>query len=74
MTEPTVQNAGVAWRFYLLGELQVEYQGRAVPPAPYRTHSLLAALLLRPRPLARERLIGMLFPDLTCRNGPAGSD
>lgn len=73
MAEPTAQpapaTAGVAWRFYLLGELQVEYQGRAVPPAPYRTHSLLAALLLRPRPLARERLIGMLFPDLSERSG-----
>src|SRR5687768_8659050 len=73
MAEPTAQQTpvatGVAWRFYLLSELQVEFQGRAVPPAPYRTHSLLAALLLRPHPLSRERLIGMLFPDLSERAG-----
>lgn len=73
MAEPTTQppqaTTGGVWRFYLLGEWRVEYQGRELPPPPYRTHGLLAALVLKPRPLARERLIGILFPDLSERAG-----
>jgi DNA-binding SARP family transcriptional activator len=35
-----------------------------IPSPPYRTYSLLAALLLRPRPQRRDLLIGLLFPDI----------
>ena len=35
-----------------------------IPSPPYRTYSLLAALLLRPRPQCRDLLIGLLFPDI----------
>ena len=59
----------MAFDFYLLGELQIVRHGAQVPPPPYRCHSLLAALLLRPRPQRRDLLIGLLFPDLPERTG-----
>ena len=59
----------INWRFYLLGELRVVYAGRQVPPPPPCTHSLLAALLLNPRPQQRVRLVGLLFPDMPEQKG-----
>lgn len=54
--------------FYLLGELHITVEEDAgiktVPLPPQRTHPLLQTLLLRPRPLARERIAGWLFPDI----------
>jgi len=40
-----------------------------IPSPPYRTYSLLAALLLRPRPQRHDLLIGLLFPDMPERAG-----
>ena len=54
----------ISFRFCLLGELQITRDSEPVPPPPHRVHSLLAALLLYPRPQRRERLIGLLFPDM----------
>lgn len=62
-------SSGVRFRFSLLGELRIVHAGEPIPPPPYRTHSFLAALLLRPRPLRRVRLIGLLYPDLPERAG-----
>jgi tetratricopeptide (TPR) repeat protein len=59
----------MAFDFYLLGELQIVRHGAQVPPPPYRCHSLLAALLLRPRPQRRDLLSGLIFPDLPERTG-----
>lgn len=53
-----------AYHFSLLGELQVAQDAQAIPVPPFRTHSLLAVLLLHPGPRRRERLAGRLFPDL----------
>jgi DNA-binding SARP family transcriptional activator len=58
-----------AFRFYLLGELRILHNGDQVPSPTYRTHSLLATLLLHPRPQRRDRLIGLLFPDMPERAG-----
>lgn len=57
------------FKIYLLGELRIIHNQELVPPPPYRTHSLLAALLLHPKPLRRERLGTLLFPDLVERDG-----
>ena len=62
-------SSGVRFRFSLLGELRIVQAGEPIPSPPYRTHSFLAALLLRPRPLRRVRLIGLLYPDLPERAG-----
>jgi DNA-binding SARP family transcriptional activator len=56
--------ADSAYHFCLLGELHITQAGQAVPAPPYRTHGLLAALLLRPGAQRRERLVGWLYPDL----------
>ncbi len=53
----------------LLGELRIAAGGQPLPSPPYRTHSLLAALLLYPHPQRRERLLGLLFPDAPERKG-----
>lgn len=45
------------------------HAGEPIPSPPYPPHSFLAALLLRPRPLRRVRLIGLLYPDLPERAG-----
>ncbi len=55
--------AGTEWRFYLLGDLRIEFRGNEIALPPYRTHSLLAALLLKPRLQPRHTLIGLLYPD-----------
>ncbi len=57
------------WQFFLLGELQIIFDGEPLPLPPYRSHGLLAALLLRPRLQRREQLIGLLFPDVPERIG-----
>ncbi|MBN1813481.1 MAG: tetratricopeptide repeat protein, partial [Anaerolineae bacterium] len=54
---------------YLLGDLQIIAAGEQRPSPPYRTHGLLAALLLNPQPMQRDRLAGLLFPDVTERIG-----
>lgn len=54
----------VALRIRLLGELVVVRDGVMVELPPYGARSLLAALLLRPQVERRERLAGLLFPDL----------
>ena len=55
--------------FCLLGELRITYAGQEIAGPPYRTHSLLAALLLYPGPQRRSRLIGLLYPDMPERVG-----
>jgi DNA-binding SARP family transcriptional activator len=50
--------------FRLLGELTIAAGDGTWPSPPHRTHGLLAALLLYPRPLRRERLIGLLFSNI----------
>jgi DNA-binding SARP family transcriptional activator len=55
--------------FRLLGQLQIACGGEPLPLPPFRVFSLLAALLLYPRPQGRERLIGLLFPDIPERTG-----
>lgn len=60
---------GLSVCIYLLGELQIVCSDESVPLPPYRTRSLLAFLLLHPRPLRRDRLIGSLFPDVPERAG-----
>lgn len=54
----------MTWQFGLLGSFQIRYRGelRALPP--YRTHSLLAALLLYPHYRYRHQWVGLLFPDM----------
>ena len=54
-----------ALRFRLLGELRITRQNEPLALPPYRTHSLLAALLLYPHSLRRDWLAGRLFPDLS---------
>ena len=49
----------------LLGELRVEFNGRAVElPASRRARALLAWLALRPGPHSRSRLAALLWPDV----------
>jgi DNA-binding SARP family transcriptional activator len=50
--------------FHLLCGLQITRADEQVPVPPHRTHGLLAALLLRPNIGRRERLIGLLSPDI----------
>lgn len=50
--------------FHLLGELRVARGGETVPSPPLRATGLLAALLLHPQQHSRDRLIGLLFPDM----------
>ena len=57
------------YAFCLLGELVITQAGQPVDSPPYRTHSLLAALLLHPGPQRRAFLIGLLYPDLPERSG-----
>jgi DNA-binding SARP family transcriptional activator len=55
-----------SWRFYLLGGLRVERDGREIDLPPYRCQPLLVFLLLNhTRSVRRERLAGNLFPDLS---------
>lgn len=58
-----------AWRFILLGELQIVHAGQPLSHPPPRTHSILAMLLLRPRAQRRGCLVNLLFPDLPERIG-----
>ncbi len=61
------------YRFFLLGELEIMEDTAAgskiIAPPPHRAQALLLGLLLRPRPLPRERLGGWLFPDLPEKAG-----
>jgi len=50
--------------FHLLDSLRITRAGEQIPVPPYRAHGLLAALLLRPATRRRERLVGLLFPDI----------
>jgi DNA-binding SARP family transcriptional activator len=55
---------GMLFSFCLLGELTIaSTDGRESTP-PHRTHGLLATLLLYPQPWRRERLLGLLFPNI----------
>ncbi len=56
-------------RVYLLGEFKATLDGRDLPHPPYRTLSLLAALLLQPRLRYRTQLVGLLFPEMPERKG-----
>lgn len=58
------EDSPTGFRFELLGRLRITYGGHLLSPPPYRTHSLLAVLLLRPEIRRRVHLIGLLFPDL----------
>ncbi len=64
LTGSEITTISPEWRFCLFGELLIEFQGRACPPPPYRTQSLLAALLIKPQRRSREALLTLLFPDL----------
>ncbi|MBN1657289.1 MAG: DUF1670 domain-containing protein [Anaerolineae bacterium] len=61
--------ASKAFRFYLLGDVRVVVEDSPRPNPPHRVHSLLAALLLRPQPQRRDRLAGLLFPDVPEQTG-----
>ncbi len=69
----TEQSQHPFYRFFLLGELEIiedtETGSRIIAPPPHRTYALLLGLLLRPRALPRERLVGWLFPDLPEKAG-----
>jgi DNA-binding SARP family transcriptional activator len=52
------------FRFYLLGELRAYLKTERLDLPPFRTHSLLATLLLRPGLKPRYQLSGLTFPDL----------
>ncbi len=58
-----LQSSDTLWQFYLFGGLRILHAGEKVAVPLHRTHSLLAALLLDPRPLQRVYLVGMLYPD-----------
>ncbi len=51
------------WRVYLLDGLRLTCAGQPVSLPPFRSQSLLAALLLRPAPGSRSMLAGLLYPD-----------
>lgn len=53
----------MAFGFKLLGDLRIEESNQPLSLPPFRTHSLLAALLLRPRRQQRQQLAGLLYPD-----------
>jgi DNA-binding SARP family transcriptional activator len=53
----------------LLGDLKTTLDGQPVPPLPLRAQGLLGVLLLRPNLQRRERLAGVLFPDVSERRG-----
>ncbi|MFN2230573.1 MAG: BTAD domain-containing putative transcriptional regulator [Anaerolineae bacterium] len=59
----------VTLRFHLLGELAVAREGTPLPLPPYGARGLLAALLIRPRIERRERLAGLLSPDVPEAHG-----
>lgn len=63
MAEQTGSDFGKNWQFRLFGGLTILHDGIPVDVPPYRAQSLLAALLLFPRPLSRVFLCGLLFPD-----------
>jgi len=67
-TQPATGDSAVLC-FYLLGELRITWQGEPVALPPHRTHNLLAALLLSPHLQRRERLVGLLFPEMTESRG-----
>lgn len=53
------------WHIFLFGGIKIFEEGKLVSPPPYRTHSLLAFLLLRDKlPIKRERLGGLLYGEL----------
>ena len=51
------------WRIHLFGGLAILRDEKPVAPPPYRSHGLLAALLLNPRPVSRVFLCGLLYPE-----------
>jgi DNA-binding SARP family transcriptional activator len=77
MTQDATMNPGphhepptsTAIHFCLLGEFAITLHGERISPPPHRTRGLLAALLLRPYPQRRERLVGLLSPDIPERKG-----
>jgi DNA-binding SARP family transcriptional activator len=52
------------WQVFLLGGLRLLQHGKPVAPPPYRSQSLLAAILMHIGPVQRERLAARFFPDL----------
>ncbi|HSG42230.1 MAG TPA: BTAD domain-containing putative transcriptional regulator [Anaerolineales bacterium] len=55
----------VQWEIRFFGGLQVIREGQPISPPPYRTYGLLAFLCLWDKlPVRRERLGGLLYPDL----------
>ena len=53
-----------SWQVHLLGGFRIHKNGCDIPPPPYRSQTLLAALLLNPSLSRREILAGRFFPDL----------
>ncbi|NOH10538.1 MAG: HTH domain-containing protein [Chloroflexi bacterium] len=52
-----------------MGDLRIAQKDEWLEAPIYRTHSLLAYLLLNPRPIQRESLIATLFPEETGKKG-----
>ena len=53
------------WKFYLLGGLRVERDGKEWDLPPYRCHDVFMYLLLNSiQPIRRDKIIGDVFPDL----------
>ena len=61
----TAKNNQVQWEIRFFGGLQVTREGQPISPPPYRTYGLLAFICLcNNLPVRRERLGGLLYPDL----------
>ena len=54
-----------SWRIHLLGGFRVQKDETEIAPPPYRSQTLLVALLLNPTLSRREVLAGRFFPDLS---------
>ncbi len=63
MNDTPQQPASGEWRLFLLDGLRITRGGQAIPPPPFRSQSLLAALLLRPALNNRSLLAGLLYPE-----------
>ena len=62
----SAKNGQVQWEISFFGGLHVIREGQPISPPPYRTYGLLSFLCLCDKlPVRRERLGGVLYPDLS---------
>ena len=54
----------ISLRIHLLGSFAATMDDETLPAPPYRVQELLGSLFLQPRTWRRERLAGLLFPDV----------